>query len=136
MLGINAVERSGAFVSGNLTQHYVMVCDRHFGEPSAATRTFRPRQLERREGSLSALCKRCRRVAALTSNRQGVMEKKPTPPAVQDPGPFYHGTKADLRSGDLLRPVRLQLRCGKEGELLLPDRYVGCGHVGSGTSDR
>jgi rifampin ADP-ribosylating transferase len=24
--------------------------------------------------------------------------------AVDDPGPFYHGTKADLRPGDVLRP--------------------------------
>ena len=32
------------------------------------------------------------------------MENEPTPPAVQDPGPFYHGTKADLRPGDLLQP--------------------------------
>jgi hypothetical protein len=32
------------------------------------------------------------------------MENEPTRPAVQDPGPFYHGTKADLRPGDLLQP--------------------------------
>jgi rifampin ADP-ribosylating transferase len=25
-------------------------------------------------------------------------------PEVKDPGPFYHGTKADLRPGDLLEP--------------------------------
>ena len=34
----------------------------------------------------------------------GVMEHEPTPPGVQDPGPFYHGTKADLKPGDVLRP--------------------------------
>lgn len=34
----------------------------------------------------------------------GVMENEPTPPGVQDPGPFYHGTKADLKPGDVLRP--------------------------------
>ncbi len=33
-----------------------------------------------------------------------VMENEPTPPAVQDPGPFYHGTKANLQPGDLLQP--------------------------------
>lgn len=32
------------------------------------------------------------------------MENEPTPPGVQDSGPFYHGTKADLRPGDVLRP--------------------------------
>ena len=33
----------------------------------------------------------------------GVMENEP-PPGVQDPGPFYHGTKADLRPGDVIEP--------------------------------
>jgi rifampin ADP-ribosylating transferase len=32
------------------------------------------------------------------------MENEPTLPAAQDPGPFYHGTKADLNPGDLLQP--------------------------------
>jgi rifampin ADP-ribosylating transferase len=32
------------------------------------------------------------------------MESEPTPQVVQDPGPFYHGTKADLKPGDLLQP--------------------------------
>jgi rifampin ADP-ribosylating transferase len=32
------------------------------------------------------------------------MENEPTPSAVQDPGPFYHGTKADLKPGDLVQP--------------------------------
>lgn len=36
--------------------------------------------------------------------RWGVLGNEPTPPAVQDPGPFYHGTKADLKPGDVLRP--------------------------------
>lgn len=27
-----------------------------------------------------------------------------TPSATSDPGPFYHGTKADLKPGDLLQP--------------------------------
>ncbi len=31
-------------------------------------------------------------------------ETEPTPFAVQDPGPFYHGTKAYLRPGDVLQP--------------------------------
>lgn len=34
----------------------------------------------------------------------GVMEDEPTAPGVQDPGAFYHGTKADLRPGDVLGP--------------------------------
>ena len=33
------------------------------------------------------------------------MEDEPTP-QVQDDGPFYHGTKADLQVGDLLEPGR------------------------------
>jgi len=28
----------------------------------------------------------------------------PTPAEVEDAGPFFHGTKADLRTGDLLQP--------------------------------
>ena len=32
------------------------------------------------------------------------MENQPTLSAAKDPGPFYHGTKADLKAGDLLRP--------------------------------
>jgi Rifampin ADP-ribosyl transferase len=32
------------------------------------------------------------------------MENEPMPSQVQDSGPFYHGTKADLRPGDLLVP--------------------------------
>lgn len=32
------------------------------------------------------------------------MENEPTPFGAQDSGPFYHGTKADLKVGDLLEP--------------------------------
>ena len=32
------------------------------------------------------------------------MENEPTTSGAKDPGPFYHGTKADLLPGDLLRP--------------------------------
>jgi hypothetical protein len=32
------------------------------------------------------------------------MEYEPMPLGVQDSGPFFHGTKADLKSGDLLEP--------------------------------
>lgn len=32
------------------------------------------------------------------------MENEPSPSRVPDSGPFYHGTKVDLRSGDLLGP--------------------------------
>jgi rifampin ADP-ribosylating transferase len=32
------------------------------------------------------------------------MENERTPTEVQDTGPFYHGTKADLKPGDLLEP--------------------------------
>lgn len=31
-------------------------------------------------------------------------EHEPTPPAVQEPGPFFHGTKVDLKPGDMLEP--------------------------------
>jgi rifampin ADP-ribosylating transferase len=32
------------------------------------------------------------------------MEHETAPPGVQDAGPFYHGTKADLKPGDVVRP--------------------------------
>jgi rifampin ADP-ribosylating transferase len=32
------------------------------------------------------------------------MENEPTPSEVNDPGPFYHGTKAELLTGELLEP--------------------------------
>ena len=32
------------------------------------------------------------------------MENEPAPPRIRDSGPFYHGTKADLKPGDLLEP--------------------------------
>ena len=34
------------------------------------------------------------------------MMNEPMPPGHRDRGPFYHGTKADLRAGDLLEPGR------------------------------
>lgn len=34
------------------------------------------------------------------------MENEQTPPIVLDLGPFYHGTKGDLKPGDLLEPGR------------------------------
>jgi rifampin ADP-ribosylating transferase len=34
------------------------------------------------------------------------MEDEPTPSEVHDAGPYYHGTKADLKPGDLLEPGR------------------------------
>lgn len=32
------------------------------------------------------------------------MSDEPPPPEVRDPGPFFHGCKADLKPGDLLEP--------------------------------
>ena len=32
------------------------------------------------------------------------MENQPLSSGAKDPGPFYHGTKADLKPGDLLEP--------------------------------
>ena len=32
------------------------------------------------------------------------MENEPTGPAGQEPGPFYHGTKVDLKPAELLQP--------------------------------
>ena len=32
------------------------------------------------------------------------MENEPTRFGAEDPGPFFHGTKADLSPGDLLEP--------------------------------
>ncbi|GEL94825.1 NAD(+)--rifampin ADP-ribosyltransferase [Cellulomonas composti] len=34
------------------------------------------------------------------------MAEEPSTVRVDDPGPFFHGTKADLRPGDLLEPGR------------------------------
>ena len=34
------------------------------------------------------------------------MDDEPTPTQGPDPGPFFHGTKADLAPGDLLEPGR------------------------------
>lgn len=45
------------------------------------------------------------RVAALTQRLDSLLRDPPAPPrVVDDPGPFFHGTKADLRPGDLLTP--------------------------------
>jgi hypothetical protein len=54
----------------------------------------------------------------------------------RNPGPFYHGTTADLKAGPAGTWLQFQLRRAKEGELRLPDRNPGCGHLGSGTGDR
>ena len=32
------------------------------------------------------------------------MENQPLTSGAKDPGPFYHGTKADLKPGDVLKP--------------------------------
>jgi len=32
------------------------------------------------------------------------MENQPTPSAIEGPGPFFHGTKSDLKPGDVLEP--------------------------------
>jgi len=34
------------------------------------------------------------------------IQDEPTPPEVNDGGPFFHGTKADVRQGDVLEPGR------------------------------
>ena len=45
------------------------------------------------------------RVAVLMRRLDGMLrDPAPTPRIVDDPGPFFHGTKADLRPGDLLTP--------------------------------
>lgn len=45
------------------------------------------------------------RVAALMSRLDSMLRDPPPPPReVDDPGPFFHGTRADLRPGDLLTP--------------------------------
>lgn len=45
------------------------------------------------------------RVAVLTRRLDSLLrDPPPTPRPVDDPGPFFHGTKADLRPGDLLTP--------------------------------
>jgi rifampin ADP-ribosylating transferase len=45
------------------------------------------------------------RVAALMARLDVLLrDPPPTPRVVDDPGPFFHGTKADLGPGDLLKP--------------------------------
>jgi rifampin ADP-ribosylating transferase len=45
------------------------------------------------------------RVAALLRRLDALLrDPPPTPRVVDDPGPFFHGTKADLRPGELLTP--------------------------------
>jgi Rifampin ADP-ribosyl transferase/Imm-5 like putative immunity protein len=45
------------------------------------------------------------RVAALMERLDGLLrDPSPAPRVVDDPGPFFHGTRADLRPGDLLTP--------------------------------
>ena len=47
------------------------------------------------------------RVAQLIQRLDGLIRDPPPPPRlVDDPGPFFHGTRADLRPGDLLQPGR------------------------------
>jgi rifampin ADP-ribosylating transferase len=45
------------------------------------------------------------RVAVLLARLDSLLrDPPPTPRVVDDPGPFFHGTRADLRPGDLLTP--------------------------------
>ncbi len=45
------------------------------------------------------------RVAVLMQRLDSLLRDPPPPPRiVDDPGPFFHGTRADLRPGDLLTP--------------------------------
>lgn len=47
------------------------------------------------------------RVAVLMQRLDSMLrDPPPTPRVVDDPGPFFHGTRADLRPGDLLTPGR------------------------------
>ncbi len=47
------------------------------------------------------------RVAALMARLDGMLrDPAPAPRLVEDPGPFFHGTRADLGPGDLLTPGR------------------------------
>ena len=45
------------------------------------------------------------RVAVLMEQLDSLLrDPRPTPRVVDDPGPFFHGTRGDLRPGDLLEP--------------------------------
>ena len=45
------------------------------------------------------------RVAVLIHRLDGLLRDVPPPPrVVDDPGPFFHGTRADVRPGDMLSP--------------------------------
>ena len=61
------------------------------------------------------------------------MTNEPTPPAVDDPGPFYHGTKADLSPGDLLQPgYRSNFGERSTANYVYLAATLGAGQLGSG----
>ena len=54
--------------------------------------------------------------------------------AMTDPQTYYHGTKADLKVGDLIEPgYASNYFERKPGNFHLPERHTGCGHLGSRT---
>ena len=72
-----------------------------------------------------------------------VRDPAPQPRVVDDPGPFFHGTRADLRPGDLLTPgwrsnygsgrqaKHIYLTATREGAPLAAELAVGDGPAGS-----
>lgn len=80
------------------------------------------------------------RVAALMTRLDSLLrDPPPTPRVVDDPGPFFHGTRADLRPGDLLTPgwrtnygsgrqsKNIYLTAGREGAPLAAELARGDG---------
>lgn len=80
------------------------------------------------------------RIAALTHRLDSLLRDPPPPPrVVDDPGPFFHGTRADLRPGDLLTPGlrsnygsrrtanHVYLTAGREGAPLAAELALGDG---------
>ena len=63
------------------------------------------------------------RVAVLMERLDSLLrDPPPKPRVVDDPGPFFHGTKADLRPGGLAHSgPALKLRFGASGQTHLPD---------------
>lgn len=70
-------------------------------------RHFSPEGISLSRDRFRALRVPCSRQSICSSRpslRWGVMENERRESGVQDPGPFYHGGKANLKVGDLLRP--------------------------------
>lgn len=62
------------------------------------------------------------------------MDIEPLSSEAKDPGPFYHGTKAELKPGDLLEPgYSSNFGERKRANFIYLTANPRCGYLGSGT---